>query len=99
MWEILGIGCGVALAMGFAGAGGQHWAVRVLCAGGFLVGAGWLFLEALFAGKDSPAWDVFGGAVLAFVLVSAVSVVSRLVAMARAKAGDRAGETTKTPFH
>lgn len=99
MWEILGIGCGVALAMGFAGAGGQHWALRVLCAVGFLAGAGGLLLAALFAGKDSPAWDVFGGAVIGFVLSSAVSGVSRLVAMARAKAGAAAGESAKTPFH
>lgn len=99
MWEIVGICCGVALAMGFAGNRGQHWAVRALCAAAFVLGAGWLLLAALFAGKDSPAWDVFGGAVLAFVLVSIVSGALRLVTMAREKAGAPAGESTKTPFH
>lgn len=50
MWALVGAAAGVGLGVGFAGARGQYWAVRVICAAGFVAGAVGLLLVALFGG-------------------------------------------------
>lgn len=83
MWQVIGIGVGVALAFGVAGRGAQHWAARVLCAVLAVVLAVVLVVAALFGGKASPAWAALDGA-LAFAVVAGWLALARLYEAARA---------------
>lgn len=91
MWAFVGAAAGVVLGVGFAGARGQHWAVRVICAAGFVAGAVGLLLVALFGGRASPAWDVLAGVVPAFVVASAWAGLPLLMAWVKARPGSAAG--------
>lgn len=83
MWQWIGYGIGAALGLGFAGGYGQHWAVRALCAAGAVAGLVAGLAVALFAGKDSPIWDVALGGGLAFAVVSVGLGFSWMVTFAR----------------
>lgn len=76
--SIIGVLLGVALALGFAGFRGQHWAVRVLSLVVAIVGIAAALVFGLFSGAKSGAWSAALGAALSFALVS-VALVSAWV--------------------
>lgn len=94
MWQIIGCGIGVALAMGVAG-NGRHWAARVLCGVLAVVLAVAVLAVAVLSGKASPAWTALFAGVLAFVASLAFDGARALVATLRKNRSD----TTENPKH
>lgn len=94
MWQIIGIGAGVALAMGMAGSG-RHWAVRVLCGVLAVNLAVAVLAVAVLAGKASPAWPALFAGVLGFVVSLAFDGARALVATLR----KNRSVTSKNPKH
>ena len=82
MWQIIGCGVGVALAMGLAG-NGRNWAVRVLCGVLAAVLAVAVLAVAVLGGKGSAAWPALFAGVLGFVWSLAFDGARALVATLR----------------
>lgn len=85
MWQVIGIGAGVGLALGFAGQRGRNWAVRVLSALAFVLLEVVALIWGSAEGKGSPGAVLFDTALVAFVLVAGVLSLVWVVDLLRGK--------------